>query len=160
MYRCESRTTKKAECWRTDAFELWCWRGLLGVSWTATRSNQSILKEINPKYSLEGIILKLKLQNLGYLMQRADSWKKTLVLGKTEGKQRSWQRMRWLGSITNSMDMNLSKIWETVKDREAWCVAIHEVSKSQTWLDDWTATTTEGSLISCLIITFSAHTYL
>ena len=160
MYKCESRTTKKAECWRTDAFELWCWRGLLGVSWTATRSNQSILKEINPKYSLEGIILKLKLQNLGYLMQRADSWEKTLVLGKTEGKQRSWQRMRWLGSITNSMDMNLSKIWETVKDREAWCVAIHEVSKSQTWLDDWPATTTEGSLISCLIITFSAHTYL
>ena len=104
----------------------------MGVSWTATRSNQSILKEINPKYSLEGIILKLKLQNLGYLMQRADSWEKTLVLGKTEGKQRSWQRMRWLGSITNSMDMNLSKIWETVKDREAWCVAIHEVSKSHT----------------------------
>ena len=118
MYRCESWTIKKAECQRIDAFELWCWKRLLRVPWAARRSNQSILKEINPEYSLEGLMLKLKLQYFGHLMQRANSLGKTLMLGKTEGRRRGLQRMRWLDVITDSMDMSLSKFQETVKDRD------------------------------------------
>ena len=148
MYGCESWTVKKAERWRIDVFELWCWRRLLRVPWTARRSNQSILKEISPGISLEGMMLKLKLQNFGHLMGRVDSLEKTLMLGGIGGRRRRVRpRMRWLDVITDLMDVSLSELWELVMDREAWRAAIHGVTKSQTQLSNWTEQLSESRWI-------------
>ena len=161
MYICESWTIKKAEHQIFDVFELWCWRRLLRVPWIVRRSNQSVLKEINPEYSLEGLMLMLKLQYFGHLMWRVDSLEKTLMLGKIEGRRRrGWQRMRWLDLITDSVGMSLSKLWEIVKDREAWSAVVHGVTKGRTWLSDWTTKPPERWENVCLSHSVQFHSVL
>ena len=152
MYRYESWTIKKAECWRTDAFKLLCWRKFWRVSWTARRSNQPILKEINPEYSLEGLMLKLKLQHFGHLMRRADSLEKTLMLGKIEGRRKGWQKIRWLDDITDSVNMSLSKLQEIVKDSKTWRAAVHGVTKSQARHSNWTTITNANTWLVYLFM--------